>query len=103
MKVKDALKTLSEEEAKKLINEDELRSDAIELVEQTGIVFIDELDKKIAKNASHSGGEISREGFRERFASLIEEPTFQRNLDLSRLTTSCLLAQGPSIYQNPQI
>ena len=71
MKVKDALKILSEEEAKKLINEDELRSDAIELVEQTGIVFIDELDK-IAKNAAHSGGEISREGVQRDLLPLIE-------------------------------
>ena len=65
MKVKDALKILSEEEAKKLINEDELRSEAIELVEQTGIVFIDELDK-IAKNALHiMAGKSQGKAFKE--------------------------------------
>ena len=64
MNLNDALKLLSEEEAKKLINEDELRSEALELVEQTGIVFIDELDK-IAKNASHNGGETRGKEFKE--------------------------------------
>jgi ATP-dependent HslUV protease ATP-binding subunit HslU len=72
LKVKDALKLLTEEEGAKLINEDELKSQAVEAVEQTGIVFIDELDK-VARRAEHSGGaDVSREGVQRDLLPLIE-------------------------------
>ena len=71
LKVKEALKIIMDEEARKLINEDDLRSEALEAVEQTGIVFIDELDK-IAKNAAQNGGEVSREGVQRDLLPLIE-------------------------------
>ena len=72
LKVKDALKLLTEEEAAKLINDDELKSQAVEAVEQTGIVFIDELDK-VARRAEHSGGaDVSREGVQRDLLPLIE-------------------------------
>ncbi|MBA59334.1 MAG: HslU--HslV peptidase ATPase subunit [Gammaproteobacteria bacterium] len=71
LKVKEALKIIMDEEARKLINEDDLRSEALEAVEQTGIVFIDELDK-IAKNAAQNGGEVSREGGQRDLLPLIE-------------------------------
>ncbi|MFT4631077.1 MAG: ATP-dependent HslUV protease ATP-binding subunit HslU [Candidatus Pseudothioglobus sp.] len=70
--VKDALKQLTEEEASRLINEDELKSQAVDAVEQTGIVFIDEMDK-IARRADHSGGaDVSREGVQRDLLPLIE-------------------------------
>jgi ATP-dependent HslUV protease ATP-binding subunit HslU len=70
--VKDALKQLTEEEASRLINEDELKSQAVYAVEQTGIVFIDEMDK-IARRADHSGGaDVSREGVQRDLLPLIE-------------------------------
>ncbi len=72
LKVKDALKQLTDEEAAKLINEDELKVQAIEAVEQTGIVFIDEMDK-VAKRADHGGGaDVSREGVQRDLLPLIE-------------------------------
>jgi ATP-dependent HslUV protease ATP-binding subunit HslU len=72
MTVKDALKQLTEEEASRLINEDELKSQAVNAVEQTGIVFIDEMDK-IARRADHSGGaDVSREGVQRDLLPLIE-------------------------------
>ncbi len=71
LKVKDALKRLADEEAANLINEDDLRSSALEAVEQTGIVFIDEMDK-IAKQGAHSGADISREGVQRDLLPLIE-------------------------------
>jgi len=72
LKVKDALKQLTEEEGAKLINEDELKSQAVEAVEQTGIVFIDEIDK-VARRAEHSGGvDVSREGVQRDLLPLIE-------------------------------
>jgi ATP-dependent HslUV protease ATP-binding subunit HslU len=72
LNVKDALKQLTEEEASRLINEDELKSQAVHAVEQTGIVFIDEMDK-IARRADHSGGaDVSREGVQRDLLPLIE-------------------------------
>ena len=72
LKVKDALKQLTEDEGARLINEDELKSQAIEAAEQTGIVFIDEIDK-VARRAEHSGGaDVSREGVQRDLLPLIE-------------------------------
>ena len=72
LKVKDALKQLTEDEGAKLINEDDLKSQAIEAAEQTGIVFIDEIDK-VARRAEHSGGaDVSREGVQRDLLPLIE-------------------------------
>ena len=100
MKVKDALKILSEEEAKKLINEDELRSEAIELVEQTGIVFIDELDK-IAKNASNNGGEISREGVQRDLLPLIEGTNVTTKFGLVRTDHILFIGSGAFHLSKP--
>ena len=72
LKVKDALKQLTEDEGARLINEEELKSQAIEAAEQTGIVFIDEIDK-VARRAEHSGGaDVSREGVQRDLLPLIE-------------------------------
>ena len=72
--VKDALKQLKDEEANKLINQDELKADAIQAAEQTGIVFIDEIDK-VAKRQEASGGDVSREGVQRDLLPLIEGST----------------------------
>ncbi|MFT7219707.1 MAG: ATP-dependent HslUV protease ATP-binding subunit HslU [Candidatus Azotimanducaceae bacterium] len=71
LKVKEALKRLTDEEAASLINEDEMKSAAITAVEQTGIVFLDEMDK-IAKRADHGGADVSREGVQRDLLPLIE-------------------------------
>lgn len=72
LKVKDAFKQLCDEEASRLVNEDDLKTQAIESVEQNGIVFIDEIDK-VAKRAEHSGGgDVSREGVQRDLLPLIE-------------------------------
>ncbi len=72
--VKDALKQLKDEEANKLINQDELKADAIQAAEQTGIVFIDEIDK-VAKRQEVGGGDVSREGVQRDLLPLIEGST----------------------------
>ncbi|HGX91934.1 MAG TPA: ATP-dependent protease ATPase subunit HslU, partial [Candidatus Tenderia sp.] len=59
--VKEALKLLTDEEAAKLVNEDDIKSNALRSVEQNGIVFLDEMDK-ICKRMESSGGDVSREG-----------------------------------------
>ena len=71
LKVNEALKQRTDEEASKLINEDDLKSQAIEAVEQTGIVFLDEMDK-VAKRAEHGGADVSREGVQRDLLPLIE-------------------------------
>ncbi|NND53885.1 MAG: ATP-dependent protease ATPase subunit HslU, partial [Gammaproteobacteria bacterium] len=71
LKVKDALKKIREEEAARLVNEDEIKAGAIEAVEQTGIVFVDELDK-VAKRSEGVGADVSREGVQRDLLPLIE-------------------------------
>ena len=69
--IKKALKRVCEEEAAKLVNEDEIKSQALHAVEQTGIVFIDELDK-VAKRSETTGADVSREGVQRDLLPLIE-------------------------------
>ncbi|MFI3276205.1 HslU--HslV peptidase ATPase subunit [Vibrio sp.] len=74
MKIKDAFKALTEEEAAKLVNQDELKESAIYNVENNGIVFIDEIDK-ICKRGESSGPDVSREGVQRDLLPLIEGST----------------------------
>ena len=71
LSIKEARKRLHDEEAARLINEEDIRSKAVTAVEQTGIVFIDELDK-VAKRAETSGTDVSREGVQRDLLPLIE-------------------------------
>ncbi len=70
LKIKDAMKLLIEEEAAKLVNPEELKQDAIDAVEQHGIVFIDEIDK-ICKRGESSGPDVS-EGVQRDLLPLVE-------------------------------
>jgi ATP-dependent HslUV protease ATP-binding subunit HslU len=74
MTIKAALKVVKDEEAAKLINEEEIKNRAVEATEQTGIVFIDEIDKVTNKNEQGSAG-ISREGVQRDLLPLIEGST----------------------------
>jgi ATP-dependent HslUV protease ATP-binding subunit HslU len=69
--IKQAFKQLIDEEASKLVNDDDLKTAAIEAAEQNGIVFIDEIDK-VAKRGDSSGGDVSREGVQRDLLPLIE-------------------------------
>ncbi|WP_435275251.1 HslU--HslV peptidase ATPase subunit [Psychrobium sp. nBUS_13] len=71
MKIKDAFKALQEEEAAKLVNQDDLKEQAVDMAEQNGIVFIDEIDK-ICKRGEASGPDVSREGVQRDLLPLIE-------------------------------
>ncbi len=74
MKIDKALKVLQDEEAAKLVNEDDIRLRAVESVEQNGIVFLDEIDK-ICKRSELGGGEVSREGVQRDLLPLVEGTT----------------------------
>ncbi|OGO97292.1 MAG: HslU--HslV peptidase ATPase subunit [Coxiella sp. RIFCSPHIGHO2_12_FULL_44_14] len=74
LKVKDALKQLQEEEAAKLVNEDDIKAQALESVEQNGIVFLDEVDK-IVRRENTSGADVSREGVQRDLLPLVEGST----------------------------
>ena len=75
MKVKDARKVLMQEEANKLIDKDELSQIAIEKTEQTGIIFIDEMDKIASKNGAGSSADVSREGVQRDILPIVEGST----------------------------
>jgi len=71
LRVKDALKLLRDEEAAKRINDEDLKLRALEMVEQTGIVFIDEIDK-VASRGEYGGPDVSREGVQRDLLPLVE-------------------------------
>lgn len=72
MRVKNALKKLTEEEAARMINEEEIRALALQMVEQNGMVFIDEIDKIVRNSGTVSGADISREGVQRDLLPLVE-------------------------------
>ena len=100
MKVRDAKRRLSEEEAAKLINDDELKSRAIEAVEQTGIVFLDELDK-VAKRTENLGADVSREGVQRDLLPLIEGCTVNTKHGMVRTDHILFIASGAFHFAKP--
>ena len=74
MKIKDALSVLAEQEARKLVNENDLKQEAVKQVEQNGIVFIDEIDK-VASRSNAGGADVSREGVQRDLLPLVEGAT----------------------------
>lgn len=93
LKIKDALKLLQEEEAGKLINEDEIKQTALEAVEQHGIVFLDEIDK-ICKRSEMSGGEVSREGVQRDLLPLVEGSTVTTKFGMIKTDHILFIASG---------
>ena len=100
MTVKDAMRRVTDEEAAKLINEDELRSTAVEAVEQTGIVFIDEMDK-IAKRADHGGADVSREGVQRDLLPMIEGSNVSTKYGMIRTDHILFIASGAFHLSKP--
>ncbi len=92
LKIKKALKLIVDEEAQKLINEEDVKLKAIERVEQNGIVFIDEIDK-IAKRAEH-GGDVSREGVQRDLLPLVEGTTVSTKYGQVRTDFILFIASG---------
>jgi len=93
LKIKDALKLLQEEEASKLVNEDEIKQMAVDAVEQHGIVFLDEIDK-ICKRAEMGGGEVSREGVQRDLLPLVEGSTVSTKYGMIKTDHILFIASG---------
>lgn len=94
MTIAKAMKILREEEAGKLINEEDIKIRAIESVEQNGIVFIDELDK-VAKRAENSGGgDVSREGVQRDLLPLVEGTTVSTKYGMIKSDHILFIASG---------
>jgi ATP-dependent HslUV protease ATP-binding subunit HslU len=91
--IKEALKRVREEEAAKLVNEDEIKSQALHAVEQTGIVFIDELDK-VAKRSETTGADVSREGVQRDLLPLIEGCTVSTKYGVVKTDHILFIASG---------
>ncbi|HEX6928755.1 MAG TPA: ATP-dependent protease ATPase subunit HslU [Gammaproteobacteria bacterium] len=93
MKVRDALRLLADEEAQKLVNEDEIRQKALHAVEQNGIVFIDEIDK-VAKRSEYQGADVSREGVQRDLLPLVEGSTVSTRYGMVRTDHILFIASG---------
>ncbi len=95
MSVKDAFRVLSEEEAAKLINEDDMKSHALEDVEQNGIVFIDEIDKVSRRSdTTGTGADVSREGVQRDLLPLVEGCTVSTKYGMVKTDHILFIASG---------
>ena len=100
LKVKEAMKLLTEEEAHKMVNEDELKQRALNAVEQTGIVFLDEIDK-IARSGQVSGADVSREGVQRDLLPLIEGSTVNTKYGMIKTDHILFIASGAFHVSKP--
>ncbi|MBL4763928.1 MAG: HslU--HslV peptidase ATPase subunit [Colwellia sp.] len=94
LKIKDALKALQEEEASKIVNNDDIKQKAIYAVEQNGIVFIDEIDKICKRADSNSGGDVSREGVQRDLLPLVEGSTVSTKHGMIKTDHILFIASG---------
>lgn len=91
--IKNALKALQEEEASKIVNQEDIKQKAIESVEQNGIVFIDEIDK-ICKRGDTSGPDVSREGVQRDLLPLVEGSTVSTKHGMIKTDHILFIASG---------
>lgn len=101
MRIKDALSVLEDEEAAKRVNEDELKLNALENVEQNGIVFIDELDKVASRAESHGGADVSREGVQRDLLPLVEGCTISTKHGMIKTDHILFIASGAFHLSKP--
>jgi len=93
LKISEARKLLIEEEAGKLVNDDEVKLEAIENVEQNGIVFLDEIDK-ITSRSDAQGAEVSRQGVQRDLLPLVEGTTVSTKYGMIRTDHILFIASG---------
>ena len=100
LKVAEAFKLLTDEEAAKLVNEDELKAQAVRNAEQNGIVFIDEIDK-IARRQETMGADVSREGVQRDLLPLVEGCTVSTRYGMVRTDHILFIASGAFHMSKP--
>ena len=100
LKVKEAQKLLIEEEAAKMVNEEELKARAVENAEQNGIVFIDEIDK-IARRQETVGADVSREGVQRDLLPLVEGCTVSTKYGMVKTDHILFMASGAFHMSKP--
>ncbi len=100
LRIAEAMKILRDEEAAKLVNEDELKASAIESVEQDGIVFLDEIDK-IAARQEMSGADVSRQGVQRDLLPLVEGTSVQTKYGIIKTDHILFIASGAFHLSRP--
>ena len=100
MKVADAMRQARDEEAAKLVNEEEIKQKAIQAVEQNGIVFLDEIDK-VAKRSENTSSDVSREGVQRDLLPLIEGSTVSTKYGSVRTDHILFIASGAFHLSKP--
>jgi ATP-dependent HslUV protease ATP-binding subunit HslU len=93
LKVKEAFRHLTDEEAAKMLDDEELKTQALEAVEQHGIVFLDELDK-VARSTSTQGADVSREGVQRDLLPLVEGCTVNTKYGMVKTDHILFIASG---------
>ena len=101
LKVRDALKLVRDEEAARLVNEDDLKTRAIAAVEQNGIVFLDEIDKVSKRADSGGGADVSREGVQRDLLPLIEGCTVNTKFGMVKTDHILFIASGAFHLSRP--
>jgi ATP-dependent HslUV protease ATP-binding subunit HslU len=100
LRIRDALRMLNDEEAAKLVNEDEIRTRAVQSAEQDGIVFIDEIDK-IASRGEMQGADVSRQGVQRDLLPLVEGTAVTTKYGMIRTDHILFIASGAFHLSKP--
>ncbi|WP_026289955.1 ATP-dependent protease ATPase subunit HslU [Thioalkalivibrio sulfidiphilus] len=100
LKIRDAMKLLTDEEAARMVNQDELKLRAVANVEQNGIVFLDEIDK-VAKRGEYGGADVSREGVQRDLLPLVEGCTVNTKFGMVRTDHILFIASGAFHLSKP--
>ena len=100
LRIKDALKVLAEEEAGRMINEDEVKLRSVDAVEQNGIVFLDEIDK-VCKRSDYGGADVSREGVQRDLLPLVEGCTISTKYGMIKTDHILFIASGAFHMSKP--
>jgi len=100
MKIRDAMKSLADEEAARLINDEEVKAEALKNVEQNGIVFLDEIDK-IATRSQVGGADVSRQGVQRDLLPLVEGTTVSTKYGMIKTDHILFIASGAFHLSKP--